>query len=91
MVEQPQVVEQAKVECPFCGDDTSPEVGKIFLFVNDQTVLIENVPARICQGCKEEFYDDAILFQIEQLRAKTLPASQAQRILKVPVFRWEDL
>lgn len=78
-------------KCPFCGSATYQDTGRMALMVDDQVLVIEDVPARICKGCMEQFYDEDILFKVEQARGEKLSGVQPRRTVETPVYAWEDL
>jgi hypothetical protein len=49
-------------------------------------VVIEDLPALVCNTCGEQFYDDATMLLIDRLRATNFPPEDAIRELCVPVF-----
>jgi YgiT-type zinc finger domain-containing protein len=79
------------VRCPFCGAPTHEDVGTMTLSVAGEIIIIEDVPARICNGCMEQFYGEDALHRVERLRAGKFQGQQAVRVVTVPVFRWQDL
>jgi hypothetical protein len=52
-------------------------------------VAVENVPARICEGCGEQFFDEESARRIEEVLAS--PTAEARRELRVPVFSLADM
>ena len=79
------------MKCPFCGGSTYEDLGTMTLSMADEIIIIENVPARICSACMEQFYGENALFKVEQLRARKFEGHRPQRIVEVPVFSWEEL
>jgi hypothetical protein len=56
------------------------------LWEGDRLVVIEGIPARVCERCAEQFYDDATVNKIEVLRTWKFPLAQAKRVIEVGVF-----
>ena len=52
----------------------------------DRLVVIENVPARICVGCQEQYYDADIGEEILRLSGEGFPQAKVVREISVPVF-----
>jgi len=52
-------------------------------------VAIEDIPARVCTSCGEQFYDEATTERIHQLVAN--PPANPKRRVRVPVFSLADL
>jgi hypothetical protein len=51
-------------------------------------LAIEGIPAQVCAGCGEQFYDQATMERIGQILAA--PAEDARRHIQVPVFSLDD-
>lgn len=73
--------------CPACESTNvrSAYVRSAF-WHDDRLVVIEDLPALVCNTCGEQFYDDATMLLIDRLRATNFPAGDAVRELCVPVF-----
>ena len=78
--------------CPACE---STNVRSAFVrsafWHNDRLVVIEDVPALVCNTCGEQFYDDGAVHLIDQMRANGFPAEDAVRELRVPVFAFGEI
>lgn len=77
--------------CPYCGRSTHQDIGRLTLSINDELVIIEDVPARVCNGCMEQFFGEEILGRVERMRGNGLAANQPRKRVEVPVYSWEDL
>jgi len=53
---------------------------------DDRLVVIEDVPALVCDACGEQYYDDNTIVMLDLLRGNGFPAEQAVREVRVPVF-----
>ena len=53
---------------------------------DDRLVVVEDIPAFVCQACAEQFYDDATVVGLDLLRGEGFPAEKARAELRVPVF-----
>ena len=53
---------------------------------DDRLVVIEDVPALVCDACGEQYYDDNTVVMLDLLRGNGFPAEQAVREVRVPVF-----
>ena len=78
--------EEHKHTCKYCNSDTKEDIVKMSLWEGEQLIVIENVPARVCEGCLEQFYDTNVLLRVDQLRGRAFPVEDAKRIMEVPVF-----
>lgn len=72
--------------CQYCGGHTYEDEVRMTLWEGDKVFIIEDVPARVCEECYEQFYDDAVRLSIEQLRMDGFPLQNAKRVIEVPVF-----
>src|SRR5664279_2238582 len=79
--------EQPSAACPVCeSTDTRLARVRSAFWHNDRLVVIEDVPALVCNTCGEQFYDDAAVRIIDRMRANGFPPEDAVRELRVPVF-----
>jgi YgiT-type zinc finger domain-containing protein len=83
-VQEGQQARRAAVPCAYCGADTHEDVVKAAFWAHQGWVVIEDIPARVCEGCGEQFYDDKTAQRIEEIvnGSTALP----QRQITVPVF-----
>ncbi len=72
--------------CEFCGSSTHEATVRMCLWEGERLVVVEGVPARVCDKCLEQFYDELTMFKIDRLRGSGFPAAEAGRTLAVPVF-----
>jgi len=84
--------EQLSATCPVCESaDTRLDRVRSAFWHNDRLVVIEEVPALVCNTCGEQFYDDATVRVIDQMRASDFPPEDAVRELNVPVFTFGEI
>ncbi len=53
----------------------------------ERLVVVEDIPALVCRGCGERFYDDETAIRLDMLRGTGFPAGRAARQMNVEVFR----
>jgi len=70
-------------ECQECGSQTQADVVKAAFWTDRGLVVIEDVPARVCRRCAEQFYDEATAAQIQRRLAD--PSFEPKRQILVPV------
>ncbi len=70
--------------CLYCGSETEEEVVQAALRSARGWLILEDIPARVCKQCGEQFYDDLVAERIERITAD--PAPKPQREITVPVF-----
>ena len=49
--------------------------------------VIDDVPAHVCDGCSQQFYEPAVEAEIRALVAQGFPHHKAAHHITVPVFR----
>lgn len=56
----------------------------------DKLVVVEDIPAAVCDACHEQFFDDGTIVVLDLLRGDGFPPEQATGELRVPVFSFGD-
>ncbi len=77
--------------CKHCGSETREDIVQSALWTDKGLVAVEDVPARVCEGCKEQFYDDETIQKIDKLIERGFPPDKATRKIVVPVFSLEEV
>lgn len=70
--------------CNYCGFDTYEDVIKAALWTDGGLVVVEDIPARLCEGCGEQFFDEEITQRIEKLLACS--AAKPKQRIRVPLY-----
>jgi len=80
-------IRQPPVACTSCGsaDTRSARVRSAF-WDGDRLVVVEDIPAVVCEACSEQSYDDGTVVALDLLRGEGFPEEQARAHLRVPVF-----
>lgn len=76
----------ATTSCPRCGAGLAQSIVRTLLWHDDRPVIVEDVPALVCGGCQEQFYDQAVSEALQDLASVGFPADAAVREITVPVF-----
>jgi YgiT-type zinc finger domain-containing protein len=77
--------------CPGCGgSDIGMARVRSAFFHGDRLVVIEDIPALVCSGCNEQFYDDRTVVVLDLLRGNGFPVEDAREEIRVPVFSFRD-
>lgn len=84
------VVSGTLQSCTACGGETVDRQVRITLWSGDRLVVVDKVPARICEACQEQYYDESTSGKILQLVNAGFPDRAVQRQIQVPVFDLED-
>jgi YgiT-type zinc finger domain-containing protein len=79
------------LRCMSCG---SPDVHenrvRSAFWHDDRLVVVEGIPALVCERCGDQFYDDRTAIGLDILRGRGFPAEQAVRTLEVAVFAYGE-
>lgn len=93
-METPSIVElQVEIEerpAVLCTNCASPNIHRTNVrsafWHQDRLVVVEDIPAIVCDACHEQFYDDSTVVMLDLLRGEGFPAEAACGELRVPVF-----
>jgi len=83
-MEQEQQKSKTALRCKYCGCETNEDIIKAALWTNEGLIVIEDIPARLCEGCGEQFFEEEITQRIQQVI--TYPVSKAKRQIRAPVY-----
>jgi len=75
---------QAALRCKYCGCDTNEDIIKAAFWTNIGLILIEDIPARLCEGCGEEFFEEDITQRIQQVIE--YPEAKVKRQIQISVY-----
>jgi len=81
---QENLQSQSALRCEYCGCDTNEDVIKAAFWTETGLIVIEDIPAWLCEGCGEQFFDEEITQRIQQVI--TYPAGKAKRRIRVPIY-----
>jgi YgiT-type zinc finger domain-containing protein len=85
-------IQQLSAPCPVCeSTNTRHACVRSAFWHDDRLVVIEDVPALVCNTCGEQFYDDGAVHMIDRMRQRGFPPEDAVRELRVPVFSCRDV
>lgn len=76
---------KAKELCDFCGGTLYSKIGPLEFRLKGELLVIEGVPAEVCNRCGQKYLSAEAEAGIEQL-FKTKPG--ADKTISVPVFQW---
>jgi YgiT-type zinc finger domain-containing protein len=91
-IEQGVTEEQHFGTCSNCRSEAlrSARVRSAF-WHNDRLVVLEDLPALVCDSCGEQFYDDNTVVALDMLRGENFPSELAVGEVNVPVFSFANL
>jgi YgiT-type zinc finger domain-containing protein len=80
-----------RATCTECGSASvrSTRVRSAF-WHEDRLVVVEDIPALVCESCNEQFYEDNTAVILDLLRGEGFPAEKARAELRVPVFSFRN-
>lgn len=71
--------------CRHCGAETRQDVVRSAVWIEAGLVAVEDIPARLCPQCGEQFYDERTSWRIAELTQHGVPITKAIRHISVPV------
>ncbi|WP_417669652.1 type II toxin-antitoxin system MqsA family antitoxin [Roseibium sp.] len=78
--------------CTSCGNGSlAPENVKAAFWEGEQLVIVDNIPAFVCQSCGEKYYEDETAMKLDFLRGTGFPPDKAAGAMSVPVFNYDPL
>lgn len=91
--QEPGEAEESRqaLRCKYCQSDTREEVVNSALWADRGWVAVEDIPARVCRQCGEQFYEDETARKIDKLIEHGFPAAMANREILVPVFSLAEI
>jgi len=81
---------EINLQCKYCESETVEKLVKSAFWVNERLIAVENIPARVCQECKVQFYDDETADVISTLERIRAVPDAARRNVTVTVFSLPD-
>lgn len=74
-------------QCYFCKGETQEQKVRVDFRWGEDLVIIEAVPATVCQQCGEQYFDAQVSRQMEKLAKAKL---SAKRVVHVPVRHFAE-
>lgn len=78
--------DERPIVCTYCKSETHEDIVKSAFWVDRGLVAVEDIPARVCTECGEQFYNDETTRKIDALMEQDFPPEKASREIAVPVF-----
>lgn len=76
-------------ECPQCGSMQLYEtLVKSAFWQDEHLIVVDNIPAVVCEACGERFYDDVTVTALDLMQGDGFPANEAVAHMHVPVFSY---
>jgi len=77
------------LRCKYCGYDTLEDVIKAAFWMDNSLIVVEGVPARLCMGCGEQFFEERVTQRIQKLFKD--PIAESERQVCVSVYDFPQL
>ena len=71
------------MKCDICGGAMHNQETNYTLKINDRFVVVENVPAKVCQQCGEILYSPDV---VERLQNTIWNNREPEKTIETPVF-----
>lgn len=75
---------ECELRCKYCGCDTREDVIYAAFWVDNRLIVIEGIPAHLCEGCGEQFLDERITQAIQKLLKN--PGADPERKVRISVY-----
>jgi len=83
--------EQPVARCNNCGGSNIHEARvRSAFWHDDRLVVVEDIPAVVCESCYEQYFDDRTMVVLDLLRGEGFPEEKARGELRVPIFSLND-
>lgn len=80
------VEHQPTALCPRCRCPVRSAMVRTDIWRNEHLYVIEDIPAYICDGCMEQFYDDDVTDALRRLNEDEFLSIVPCREILVPIF-----
>lgn len=77
--------------CNYCQSETVEDLVKSAFWVDGGLIAVENIPARVCRQCRQQFYEHETTEKLTSLEKRKFAAAMAKREVSVPVFSLADV
>jgi len=75
--------------CKYCQSETVEDLVNSAFWMDGALLAVENIPARLCQRCRQQYYDEQTAERITTLNKRSF--ATATRDVLVPVFSLSDV
>jgi YgiT-type zinc finger domain-containing protein len=75
-----------RMACPRCGGDTREETVKTAIWRAERLFVVEDILARVCGSCMEQFYDEETTDALRRLTEDGFSSIAPVREIVVPIF-----
>ncbi|MDX1779875.1 MAG: type II toxin-antitoxin system MqsA family antitoxin [Thalassovita sp.] len=76
--------------CIACsGGALAPDQVKAAFWEGERLVIVDGIPALVCQSCGERYYEDETAMKLDFMRGTGFPPDRAAQTMTVPVFQFD--
>jgi YgiT-type zinc finger domain-containing protein len=68
----------------------APSTVKTAIWRDDRLFVVEDIPARVCGGCMEQFYDEETTDRLRRMTEEGFASVVPKREVVVPIFSLEE-
>lgn len=72
--------------CPRCGGELHAATVKTAIWRDSRVFVVEDIPAQLCSGCMEQFYDEETTDILRRLTEEGFASLDPIREVLVPVY-----
>ncbi len=77
------------IPCPSCQRPTQAAMVRSNVWRGDNLIVVEDIPAQMCEQCKEQYYDTLTQEALLTLIQDDLKSATPKRVMEVPVYSLE--
>ena len=77
------------VPCHRCQKLTHAAIVRSNVWSGDNLIVVEDVPAQVCEACQEQYYDSLTEDALRTLIHDNLKSATPKRVMEVPVYSLE--
>ena len=77
------------IPCPSCQRPTQAAMVRNGVWQGDRLIIVEDIPAQMCEQCKEQYYDTLTQEALLSLIQDGLKSATPKRVMEVPVYSLE--
>ncbi|MHA7827562.1 MAG: type II toxin-antitoxin system MqsA family antitoxin [Roseovarius sp.] len=75
------------LSCTSCaGGNLQPDRVKLALWQGEDLLIVEDIPALVCQSCGERYFEDETAMSLDMMREGRGMAGAPARTMQVPVY-----
>ena len=85
------VVFDPSMSCPQCGQALRAEKVKTAIWRDERVFLVEDIPAYVCDSCRDQYYDDWVTEVLRRLTEDGFSSVKVKQEILVPVYSLEGV